>query len=399
MPLPSLRFCIPTLLLLVLLSSFGSRSLRAEETAAPGFTYSLFDGKTLAAWNIENDCEAAVENGLLLLKSGDGWLRSDLQYADFKLHVEWKALQAANYDAGIYIRTAAEGKPFPKPSYQINLQQGKEGNIGTLAGASSSGLVKPAGEWNAFDITVVGDTVAVAINGKPAYKTSGLERALGYIGFQVEVPKGGQFQIRNVQITELGSKSLFNGKDLTGWEGAGQPAENCWRVVDGLLQCTGEKGPWIRSLEEYGDFNFRLEYQLDPGANSGVYVRVPRNGSHHRKDEQEGPAGFEVQILDDAHEKYRTLKDYQYSASVYDIAGANPRVSRPAGEWNVLEINCLGGHVTTTHNGKIVVDIDEERNPLLKLRERKGYLGLQNHSSVVNFRNVRIGPALEYDVR
>jgi len=366
----------------------------ADPETASGPTYNLLEGNSLEGWTAENGCDVAVDYGVLLLKGGDGWVRSDHTYADFKLHLEWKALQKANYDAGIFIRTPREGKPFPEHGYQINLLQGKEGNIGNLPGATSTGLVKPVGEWNTFDITVVGETVTLDINGKRAYSVPGLKVAAGYIGFQVEVPLGGKFMIRKVQITELGAKSLFNGNDLTHWEGAGKPAEACWEVQEGLLTCTGKPGPWLKSKEEYGDFNLRLDYQVSDGGNSGVYVRVPADGKHHRQEETEPPAGFEVQILDDAAAQYRDLKDYQYSASVYDIAGAKPHLSKGPGRWNTLEINCLGQHVIVTHNGTVVVDADEEHFPLLKLRSTKGFLGLQNHSTLVKFRNVRIAPAM-----
>ena len=366
----------------------------SADDGTPGYTMSLFDGKSLFGWTVENDCEAAVEDGMLVLKSGNGWLRTDHAYADFKLHVEWKALQAEKYDAGIYIRTERGGKPFPKNSFQINLLEGMEGNIGKLPGAESTGLVRPAGEWNEFDITVVGEQVTLVINGTPAYSVGGLTVPAGHIGLQVEAPKGGQFHIRNVQVTELGAVSLFNGVDLTGWEGAGKPAETCWKAEDGLLQCTGTPGPWLRSAKEYGDFNLRLEYELAPAGNSGIYVRVPMDGKHHRDNDSQPPAGFEVQILDDAAERYKNLKDYQYSASVYDIGAANPRVSRPAGEWNTLEINCRGRHVTTMHNGVVVVDAPVEMYPLLGLRSLSGFLGIQNHSSVVKYRHMRIGPPL-----
>ncbi|MDB5389658.1 MAG: hypothetical protein JWM11_5304, partial [Planctomycetaceae bacterium] len=363
----------------------------ADKPAVAENTFSLFDGKTLDGWNIENGAKVEIQDGQLLLKDGNGWLRTDHQYADFKLHIEWKALKAEKYDAGIYIRSGGEGAPFPKPSYQINLLQGKEGNISSLPGASSTGLIKP-GDWNVFDITVVGDTVALEINGKPAYKVGGLTAKSGYVGLQVEVPLGGQYLIRNIQMTELGFQRLFNGKDLTGWEGAEESADKCWEVQNGLLTCTGKKGPWLRSAKEYGDFNFRVDYQVSAGGNSGVYVRVPKDGNHHRDNDTLPPAGFEVQMLDDAAEQYKTLKDFQYSASVYDIAGANPRVSKPHGQWNTLEINCQGGLIKTVHNGKTVVQITPETHPLSKLRLHKGFLGLQNHSTLVKFRNVRVGP-------
>lgn len=378
-----------TLLLISLV--LCAQPLRADEPA--GFESSLFDGQTLTGWTAENGAQVEVQDGQMLLKDGDGWLRSDHVYADFTLHVEWKALKAAEYDAGIYIRTPGDGAPFPKNGYQVNLLQGKEGNIGNLPGAASTGLIK-AGEWNAFDIAVTGDRVAMVINGQKAWEAAGLKNRTGYVGFQVEVPKGGQFLVRNVRLRELGSESLFNGRDLSGWEGAGQPADLCWKVEDGLLVCTGVKGPWIRSAKEYGDFNLRLDYQVSEGGNSGVYVRVPKDGNHHRDNDQAPPAGFEVQILDDAAKQYEKLKDYQYCGSVYDICGASEKVGRPAGQWNSLEVNCRGQNVTTTHNGRVIVQVTPETHPLINLRQTSGFLGLQNHSTVVKFRNVRISPAL-----
>jgi len=152
------------------------------------------------------------------------------------------------------------------------------------------------------------------------------------------------------------------------------------------------KGPWLRSAEQYGDFNLRFEYLVEPGANSGIYVRVPADGNHHRENSSLPAAGFEVQLLDDYAPKHANLKDYQHSGSVYDLAGPTDVVTRPAGEWNTLEINCHGQHVTTVHNGVVIVDIDEAGYPLLALRELKGFLGLQNHGGGVSFRNIRIGP-------
>jgi hypothetical protein len=383
-----------TLALFVSLSLFASLFTNCQADEKPGFPKSLFDGVSLHGWAIENDCDVDVVDGCLRLKAGDGWLRSHHSYRDFELHVEWKALQAANYDAGIYIRSSRDGKPFPKPSYQVNLLQGKEGNIGALPGAESTGLVKP-GDWNAFDLRVVGDTVTLQINGKQAYSVAGLTQPDGHIGFQVEVPKGGQFLMKNVRITELGYRSLFNGTDFAGWEAEGGPIESCWSVQDGLLVCSGQKGPWLRSTSEFADFDLRLDYRLSTGGNSGVYVRVPKDGNHHRDNDTLPAAGFEVQVLDDAAPQHLKLKDYQYSASIYDIAGANPRVSRPPGEWNTLEINCRGQRVTTWHNGYMVTDVTATESPLLGLRSVNGFLGLQNHSTVVKFRDIRIGSAIE----
>jgi hypothetical protein len=124
-----------------------------------------------------------------------------------------------------------------------------------------------------------------------------------------------------------------------------------------------------------------------------VYVRVPKDGNHHRANDAAPEAGFEVQVLDDAAPQYKSLKDYQYTGSVYDIAPATQHVCKPAGEWNTMEINARGQHITVTHNGVVVVDATAEKFPLLNLRKTSGFLGLQNHSTLVKFRNLRIGAA------
>ena len=50
-------------------------------------------------------------------------------------------------------------------------------------------------------------------------------------------------------------------------------------------------------------------------------------------------------------------------------------------------------HITTIHNGQLIVDVKPETHPLISLRKTSGFLGLQNHSTVVRFRNIRIAPA------
>jgi hypothetical protein len=132
----------------------------------------------------------------------------------------------------------------------------------------------------------------------------------------------------------------------------------------------------------------RLQYRVRDGGNSGVYIRVPEDGNHH------GPgAGIEVQVLDDASPRYAKLKPYQFSAGLYAVVAPEPRVSRNAGEWNSLEINCRGKHYTVIHNGVTVVDASDQEFAELGERRIQGFLGLQNHSERVWFRDIRIGPA------
>ena len=88
----------------------------------------------------------------------------------------------------------------------------------------------------------------------------------------------------------------------------------------------------------------------------------------------------------------RLFKPYQFAGSVYAIAPAKEHVGHPAGTWNTMEINCHGTAYRITHNGVVIVNATEAEFPELKDRLVKGFLGLQNHSEHVWFRNARIGP-------
>ncbi|MGI8980151.1 MAG: 3-keto-disaccharide hydrolase [Pirellulaceae bacterium] len=378
------------LLSLTLLLSFSLSSLAEGDTPKPnGFRTSLFNGKDLAGWHATG-CVTNVEDGKLVIQDGDGFVRTDHRYTDFILELDWKARRVEKYDSGIYFRSElpTDGKPWPK-QYQINLLQGGEGNCIGVKEAVSKGLIK-SGDWNHFKLTVIGDKAEMEINGKPAWKVEGgIEGKDGYIGIQVEVPGGGQFEFKDIFVTELGHEAVFNGKDLAGWEGAGEDAAKCWKVEEEQIVCTGQKGPWLRSQKEFGDFNLRLDYKLRPGGNSGVYVRVPADGNHHGDG-----AGVEIQVLDDKAERYKDLKPYQFTGSVYAIAPAKEHVGREAGQWNSLEIDVKGTRYRIIHNGVTIIDAAETEFPDLKARRPAGFLGLQNHSEEVWYKNLRIGPPM-----
>ena len=163
----------------------------------------LFDGKTLDGWTVIT-CEATVDDGDILLVAGNGLVQTEKKYDDFILDFEWKALRDDKWDSGVYFRydSVPENRPWPD-RYQVNLQQGREGNVGNLEGANSKGLAK-AGQWNKFKLTVRGTKATLEINGKPAWDADGLEGPEeGFIALQAEVPGGGQYRFRNIYLTEL----------------------------------------------------------------------------------------------------------------------------------------------------------------------------------------------------
>jgi hypothetical protein len=176
----------------------------APATPPAPASLALFNGTSLDGWDLLK-CEAEVKDGAILLKAGNGIVQTKEQYADYVLELEWKALTVgAFYDSGIYLRYTSipQNAPWPK-NYQLNLTRGQEGNIPGIKAASSTGLVKE-GEWNRFKATVKGTTIALEINGKPAWEVDELKEPKGFIGLQAEVPRGGQFLFRNIRLTKLG---------------------------------------------------------------------------------------------------------------------------------------------------------------------------------------------------
>lgn len=190
------------------------------------------------------------------------------------------------------------------------------------------------------------------------------------------------------QEKQEGFVSLFNGKDLEGWQGSTKGYE----AKDGLLVCIKGKGGNLLTTKEYKDFIFRFEFNLEPGANNGVGIRAPAQGDA-------AYAGMEIQILDDSHKMYKGwLKDYQVHGSVYGCVPAKRGFLKPAGQWNSEEIRCQGPHITVTLNGHVIVDAnldqvkpqDGHAHPGLK--NEKGHIGFLGHGDQLSFRNIRIKP-------
>jgi hypothetical protein len=160
----------------------------------------LFDGKTLDGWKIIN-CEAVVQDGAILLKSGNGLVQTEKKYGDFVFEYEWKALKPDNWDSGVYFRydQVPAGRPWPR-RYQVNLRKGMEGDLAGLAGGKNTVPTEPGG-WNRFQLTVKGSTASLKVDGKPSWKVDGLEVLDSHISLQAEVPGGGQFLFRNIRIS------------------------------------------------------------------------------------------------------------------------------------------------------------------------------------------------------
>jgi len=165
----------------------------------------LFDGTSLDNFDVMN-CEAVIQDGAILLKSGNGLVQTKKQYSDFVIEYEWKALREERWDSGVYFRydEVPQGRPWPN-RYQVNLRVGMEGDLVGFKDGRNSVELDPR-EWNRFELAVKGTRAALKVNGKEAWEVDGIEKPTGYIAVQAEVPGGGQFLFRNIRITELDKK-------------------------------------------------------------------------------------------------------------------------------------------------------------------------------------------------
>ena len=180
-----------------------------------------------------------------------------------------------------------------------------------------------------------------------------------------------------------GFVSMFNGKDLTGWQTTGN-----WIVeADGSIALhprEGEKGwqrwtAYLATEKKYRDFVLDLEFKFEPTGNSGVFMRIGDLGEPVK-------TGFEVQILD----TYGLEKPGHHDCGgIVRCIGPTKNMVKPAGEWNRYTITVKGRQVKVVFNGEQVIDVNLDDSEM-KSRPNEGFIAFQDEAKRVAYRNVRI---------
>ena len=167
-------------------------------------TFTNLIGKDLTGWEVMNmpKDQWIVEDGVLIyLGKGNGWIRTEKQYTNFVLRVEWRFLKAP-YDSGLFIRAGTEGSPWPNSGYQLQMAKGSEGT-GVPGAKNAASTIKAPPEWNKWEVTVNGDEVTLVSNGEKVYTGKGAKVAAGHIGWQAE---GHRLEVRKCEIKVLEQK-------------------------------------------------------------------------------------------------------------------------------------------------------------------------------------------------
>src|SRR6185312_3151879 len=218
------RLLLPSLAL----AAFAAAPIRADVTPPQ---LSLFNGKDMTGWTLITPQNAAIESACHATPAGTmavagkpiGYLLSDADYPEYKLHVEWRwpADAAKNSNSGILVDL--KGGPVDRNTWpvciQVQTKTGRAGDLLPMAGATFAEPLsppagaaipqrnrlgesneKPLGGWNSCDIVCQGGTLEVSVNGVLQNKVSGCKPGAGRIGIQLE---GFPYELRNLRLEPL----------------------------------------------------------------------------------------------------------------------------------------------------------------------------------------------------
>jgi hypothetical protein len=180
---------------------------------------------------------------------------------------------------------------------------------------------------------------------------------------------------------------LFDGTNLDKWKLTNPRRTSGWSIKDGVLvnnPVQQEGKPHIsygnlRTIDEYEDFNLKLEVNVHKRGNSGIYLR----------------GIYEIQISD----SYNKPLDSHNMGAVYSRITPSVNAEKPAGQWQMMNITLLDRHVTVELNNKVIID----NEPLLGCTGgalwsdefRPGPVYLQGDHSAVSYRNIVLTPIVK----
>jgi hypothetical protein len=196
-----------------------------------GVGVSLFDGKTLNGWALENTTteKIVVRDGVMRIEQGSGWLRSNREFKDFVLTLDFRFLND-EANSGVFIRTAPTSDRNPAPNgivrgwpddgYAVQTREiAKDvpttkspltGRVMTYGKAPAAKEVsfnaealrtsfKPTGAWQTYEIQAIGPRVTVRVNGVLVTEAE-VGRVSGHIGLQGETAV---VEYRNISVREF----------------------------------------------------------------------------------------------------------------------------------------------------------------------------------------------------
>ncbi len=354
----------------------------------------LFDGETTFGWKATYDSRWTIADGMLAPQAKTtGVLLTTTQFNDYELSIEYQAQK--------------DGRPAKRIILSRDMQLKKIEDDMDLRVMGSG--------WHRLYMTVKGAKIV-----EFSYENKGF---FGGVGMAMKRPSntsapasshialaGNGFVVRNIKLKPLGTKPLFNGKDLSGWkkfEGDGKRAKSQFTVTKEGLSIKNGPGD-LQTTGEWSDFVLQLDCRTNgENLNSGVFFRcIPgeyQNGYEaqiqNRKAKE--PKTYTIEEYDPKTHKLAKKKkienwsqDYGTGA-IYRRMPARRSVAKDH-EWLTMTVIVRGRHIATWVNGMQVVDWTDNRpeneNARNGCRLKKGPISLQGHDPTtdLSFRNIRI---------
>ena len=191
----------------------------------------------------------------------------------------------------------------------------------------------------------------------------------------------------------VGWKLLFNGRDLAGWKNNNNSQPVAAKIEEGAINVHGTGGYLLVYDQPFGDFVFQCDVKMSrPECNSGVFVRTSDLADPVN-------TGLEVQVY------AGSLSGAQDFGAIYDLVAPSRDATHGPGQWDTLEIRCVGPDISVKVNGDEVaaMNCDEFDQPgrrpdgtphkfvrSIKDFARRGYVGLQDHGHDVWYKNVKL---------
>ena len=196
--------------------SAGAPANSGESASTATSAIPLFNGRNLDGWDIVNNGQFSVEDGVLKIDRGTGWLRSSETFGDFVLTMEFRFLEE-EANSGIFVRTGPtstdDERGWPDNGYQIQCMDIITGDtpLGQMIpyGAppfehefdieALNEAYNPTGEWQTYEITAEGENLSVKLNGILITTATSIKNLTGHIGIQGEL---GLLEFRKIEVEE-----------------------------------------------------------------------------------------------------------------------------------------------------------------------------------------------------
>ncbi len=349
----------------------------------------LFDGKTLFGWEQHGRSKWRATDGSLVCSEGkQGWLGTTTAFADFELRCRYRISASGN--SGVFFRARKTDRPW-QDGYEMQIRdthpQSQTGCIyATLKAEYPEGKPPTTVEkWQDVRIRAENDRMRVWLNGVQVVDGRDDKFARGVIGLQYHDP-GMTVEFRDIKLLPLGTRSIFNGRDLSEWEILpGYPSRFSVKP-GGILNIRGGPGQ-IGTKARWADFVLQMDI-LSSGRylNSGVFFRSAPGVKW---------IGYEAQIRNQWRGDDRSKPVDYGTGGIYKRQPARYVYSSDR-EWFTMTVVAHGRHIATWVNGMQATDWTDPRppnkNPRKGYRAEAGIITLQGHDPTtdLSFRDMRV---------